>query len=226
MGSAAVAVYQLTFFWAVVDTGVAVSTLAAIGVSPLASRLIGASMHRPPPSSIWFLSALLLIGGLTGLVVGGYDGLVVRPLGVVSAVVAGTAFAGYTEVTAVSIGRGAHPDAALGSMFAMAGVMTVPVLFFRPIDVLQSWSGLLVVSHLSLVTLTVAYMAFGRGLRQLPPTSATMLTMAEPLVATVLAVLIVGERLSAIGWIGAFLLLGGLIAVARSTRYQAATVLS
>lgn len=226
IGAVMVAGYQLAFFWAVTDTGVAVSTLTTIGVSPLASRVVGAMRHRPPPPRHWFLSAGLLLVGLFALLIGGYEEVEVEGLGIVAAVVAGTAFAGYTECASVAVGRGAHPDAVLGVLFLGAGVLTAPVLVLRPIDVFETSRGFVVLLHLGVITLTLAYMAFGRGLRHLPPTSVTMLTIAEPLVATGLAVVFLDERFSFIGGLGAMMILIGLISVALPSAPSRATVRS
>lgn len=226
VGAVMVAGYQLAFFWAVTDTGVAVSTLTTIGVSPLASRVVGAMRHRPPPPRRWFLSAGLLLVGLFALLIGGYEKVEVEGLGIVAAVVAGTAFAGYTECASVAVGRGAHPDAVLGVLFLGAGVLTSPVLVLRPIDVFETSRGLVVLLHLGVITLALAYMAFGRGLRHLPPTSVTMLTIAEPLVATGLAVVFLDERFSFIGGVGATMILIGLFSVALPSAPSRATVRS
>ena len=45
-------------------------------------------------------------------------------------------------------------------------------------------------------------MAFGYGLSKIPASTATTVTLIEPAVATVLAVWLVGERLSPLGWFG------------------------
>lgn len=61
-------------------------------------------------------------------------------------------------------------------------------------------------------------MSFGWGLRHLPPTTVVMLTMVEPVMAAVLATVVLSERLSTTGWLGAALVVTGMPIVARSTR--------
>lgn len=217
LGSSMVASYQLLFFWSVTATGVATSTLVTIGVSPVASRVISSLRRRRRPDSTWWIRVAVLVVGLVVLVVGGSDSIDVRPLGVVAAVVAGTSFAAYTECASVSIERGVAHDATLGALFFGAGLLCIPALVIRPIDVLASGRGVLVLAHLSVVTLTLAYMAFGRALRVLPSTTVTMLTMAEPLVATTLAVVVLHEEIRPLAWCGAALLVAGLVMVTRSS---------
>ena len=55
----------------------------------------------------------------------------------------------------------------------------------------------------------LGYLLFGYGLERITASTATTITLSEPAIAAVLAVAIVGERLSTIGWIGL-----GIIAVA------------
>jgi DME family drug/metabolite transporter len=60
----------------------------------------------------------------------------------------------------------------------------------------------------------VAYLLFGIGMRTLRPSTATTITLLEPFVATVLAVLVVGERLEPVGWVGLGLILTAVTVLA------------
>lgn len=218
LGAVAVAVYQLGFFWAVTETGVAAGTLVTIGVSPLASRLLGAIRHRPGPGRLWYGAAVVLIGGLVLLTLGSDESLRLRPVGLLVAALAGFAFASYTECGSVVLGRGASPDATMAVLFFGGGLLSAPLLLWRGVEILSSTTGLLVMGHLSLVTLTLAYMAFGRGLRILAPMVVTMITIVEPVVATALSVVVLDERLAIIGWIGAAMIVLGLPLVGLASR--------
>ena len=48
----------------------------------------------------------------------------------------------------------------------------------------------------------LGYLLFGFGLNYIDASKATLITLIEPLVATVLAVFIIGEKFKVIGWIG------------------------
>lgn len=218
VGALGVAVYQLGFFWAVTDTGVAAGTLVTIGVSPIASRMIGALVKRPAPSRSWYVAATILIVGLSVMILGGYDDVELSTAGVLVALVAGTSFAVYTECGARALARGASPDATMAALFFGAGLLTAPLLPWRGVGILETGRGLVVLGHLAFVTLTLAYMAFGRGLRRLPPTIVTTLTIVEPVVATALSYLVLHEEFSAVGWVGAATVVMGLPLVGWSTR--------
>lgn len=73
--------------------------------------------------------------------------------------------------------------------------------------------GWLVAGAVSAGTLTT--FVFLRGLFLIPAPHAAILTLLEPLVAVILGVLVWGERLSAVGWLGGVLVLGAAAAVVR-----------
>jgi DME family drug/metabolite transporter len=80
---------------------------------------------------------------------------------------------------------------------------------------LATGSGWLMVGYLALVPTVLAYRLFARGLRHVPPSTASTMALAEPVVATLLGVAVLDERLSVVGWVGAALVLAGLVLVAR-----------
>ncbi|WP_432488176.1 DMT family transporter [Kineococcus sp. SYSU DK018] len=75
-----------------------------------------------------------------------------------------------------------------------------------------------VIAYLALGPMFCAYLLFGRGLRTVAASRATTLTLLEPFAATVLAVAVVGERLTPAGWTGLALVLLGVVAVATEHR--------
>jgi DME family drug/metabolite transporter len=223
-GAVGVAVYQLGFFWAVTDTGVAAGTLVTIGISPIASRVIGAVMRRPSPPRSWYVAASILILGLTVMILGGYDDVQLSTPGVVVAAIAGVSFAVYTECGSRALIHGASPDATMAALFFGAGLLTAPLLLWRGVDILSSGRGLLVLGHLAVVTLALAYMAFGRALRRLAPTVVTTLTIVEPVVATSLSFVVLNEKFSVVGWLGAATVVVGLPVVGLAARSEAPTM--
>ena len=60
---------------------------------------------------------------------------------------------------------------------------------------------------MALIPMTLGYIAFGYGLRHINASSASLLTLMEPVVAAILAVLIVGEVISPLGWFGMLLIM-------------------
>jgi len=213
LGGLGVAVYQLSFFWATTSTGVAMATVVTIAVSPVMSRIIGRLRHRPAPPRGWYVATAVLVIGLVLLVVGGSDSAEFSALGVAAAVLAGASFSAYTEAGSVALLRGADSTATMAGVFGVGAVVSWVVLPFQPLGWVATGRGMSVLVFLGLVTLTLAYVAFGHGLRTLSPSTVIVLTIVEPLVASILAVTVLDEQLSSVGWMGAVLILGGVVIV-------------
>ncbi|WP_306556937.1 EamA family transporter [Arthrobacter sp. Marseille-P9274] len=71
-----------------------------------------------------------------------------------------------------------------------------------------------VAAYMALIPMFAGYFLFGFGLARVRPSTATTLTLAEPAVAAVLAVLVVGERLSVLGWAGLSVIGAALVVLA------------
>ncbi|MBJ7509037.1 MAG: EamA family transporter, partial [Ilumatobacteraceae bacterium] len=220
LGAIAVATYQLLFFYSVSLTGVALAALITIGVSPLFSRLLSHLKGQPAPSPMWYVAAAFTLSGLVVLVLGSENAVSYDLGGIMCAAIAGCAYAMYTESASVLIKCKADPTASLGAMFFIAGLATTPFLIFHRLAWVNTSRGILVILYLSLITLTCAYVAFGKALVSLSPMTVVMLTTLEPIVASVLAVLILNEDFPIASWVGAALVLIGLLMVGLSTPRQ------
>jgi DME family drug/metabolite transporter len=62
--------------------------------------------------------------------------------------------------------------------------------------------GLAVTAYLGVVTTALAYLSYGRGLRTVSAPVAVTLGLAEPVVAAILGLVVLGERLTAIEIVG------------------------
>jgi DME family drug/metabolite transporter len=102
----------------------------------------------------------------------------------------------------------------MGGMFGFGAVLLLPVLLVFGAPLLQSAQSIGIAAYLAVGPMFVAYLLFGVGMRTMRSSTATTITLIEPLVATLLAVLVVGERLEALGWIGLFLILAGVTVLA------------
>jgi DME family drug/metabolite transporter len=105
---------------------------------------------------------------------------------------------------------GRRSDEVMAAAFGLGGLVLLPVLLTQPIAWMATPSGVVMALWLGLGTTTVAYVLFGRGLRHLPAGPVTTLVLAEPVVATLLGVLVLGERIPVLGWVGVSLVLVGL----------------
>ncbi|MEU6788149.1 EamA family transporter [Nonomuraea angiospora] len=215
LAAVAVAAYQLCFFAAVGRTGVAIGTVVAIGSGPVFTGLLSWLLHGHRPSGRWAAATAAAICGCAALIVGGgaeAGGQMVS--GVLFALLGGVLYAFYAVMAARAIGRGAESNAVMGVMFGGAALIMLPVLLANGVAWMGEPRGLLAVVYLGLGTTALSYFLYGRGLRTTPVATAATLALAEPAVAALLGLVVLGERLAPISVAGLVLLALSLVAVA------------
>jgi DME family drug/metabolite transporter len=203
------ALYQVCFFAGVAKTGVAVGTIVGIGSAPVAGGVLGYLFRRERLGRIWFLATILAIGGCAILSLSSGGDVIIDLLGVMLAVGAGIAYAAYTLVIKGLLERH-DPDAAVAVVFSVGALMLAPLLVGRDMTWLASPRSLAVVMHLGLVTAALAYWFFTRGLQRVQVSTAVTLSLAEPLTAGLLGLLVLGERLNQLSFFGIALIFAGL----------------
>lgn len=208
-GGVMMALYQICFFAGVNLTGVAIGTVVGIGSAPLTAGLLGWIFREGKPGARWFAATALGITGCTLLLLPGRDAGV-EPFGVLLAIGAGAAYAAYTLCSRRLVV--AHPaDTITALIFFVGAVLLLPVLLLSELSWILTPRGLAVALHLGVVTVTIAYLFFARGLTSVTAATAVTLTLAEPLTAGLLGVVVVGERLTAVALVGIALLFAGLM---------------
>ncbi len=208
-----VAAYQLAFFTAVEDTGVAVGTVVAIGSGPAFAGLLGRAVGGEALTGRWALATGLACAGVALLVGSGQAADVSAP-GIGLALVAGASYATYTVAAKALLTAGHAPEAVMARAFALGAILLLPVLFATGGGGLESAGGLALVLFLGAVPTALAYVLFARGLRHLSSGETATLTLAEPLTATLLGIVVLGERPTGLMAAGAALVLGGLLVLA------------
>ncbi|MFI9628713.1 DMT family transporter [Streptomyces sp. NPDC052042] len=219
VGGAGVALYPLAFYTSMRLAGVAVGTVVSIGSAPLASALIERIVDRRRLSRRWMAGAALGLAGTVMLcaakAVGSGSGPgagsgVRTVVGVGLGLLAGVTYAVYAWAAHRLITCGVPSRAAMGSVFGLGGLMLVPVLLATGAPLVASWANAGVGLYMALVPMFTGYVLFGFGLARVPVSTATTLSLLEPAVAAVFAVLVVGEHLPALGWAGIVLVIACL----------------
>lgn len=186
--------------------GVAVGSVITLASAPLAAGLLERLVDRSPLSRWWMLAAGLGVAGSAALCESKLDGpaanIASTLAGVLLGLVAAAAYATYSWSAHRLIDSGVERSAAMGSVFGIGGALLVPVLLVTGAPLLTSTQNFAVAAYMALVTMFLGYLVFGFGLAKVSASTATTVTLMEPAVATILAVLIVGERLTPLGWIG------------------------
>lgn len=215
-----VAGYQLAFFAAVADTGVAVGTVVALGSAPALAGLLGRAVDGTPLDRRWAACTALATAGVLLLVLGAGGDAEVSPPGILLALVAGGSYAAYTVASKRLLTHGHAPEEVMARGFGLAAVALLPVLVVKGGDI-ASTDGVLLALYLGAIPTALAYVLFARGLRHLGAGETATLTLAEPLTAALLGVLILDERPGAVAIVGAALVLAGLAALAAPRRTAA-----
>lgn len=211
------ALFQSAYFAAVEATGLAVGTVVTLGAGPvliaLGARLtMGERLGRGG-----VLAVTGALAGLAVLVLGG-GGVAVRPSGVVLAVLSA---AGYAAITLLTrwLGRGGDgPDALATSTwaFAVGAVGLLPMAAAEGLvphtAELAKVVGLLV--YVAAVPTALAYALYFAGAAVVRAATVSVIMLLEPVSAAVIAVTVLGERLTGATVGGTLLLLGAVTGLA------------
>jgi DME family drug/metabolite transporter len=217
VGAVGVVAYPLAFYAGMNQAGVAIGNVVALGSGPVFAAILEWLWERHRLTALWLGCTVVAVVGILLLTLGGHrergaNGSV--PLGVALGLVAGLAYALYTYASSRAIAAGPAPRAVMGGMFGLGAVALLPVLLAFGAPLLQSAQSIGIAAYLAIAPMFVAYLLFGIGMRTLRSSTATTITLLEPVVATLLAVLVVGERLEPAGWIGLALILAGVTVLA------------
>lgn len=219
IGAIAVAIYPLAFYTSMHLAGVTIGTVVTIGSAPLLSAVIERVFDGKQLTLRWLIGACL---GLLGTMLlclakaqGHADSAVHASLsesvfGVVLGLLAGATYALYSWTAHRLMRQGASSSAAMGATFGLGGLLLLPVLLLTGASLVESWTNAAVGLYMILVPMFLGYILFGIGLSKVAASTATTLSLIEPVVAALLAVVIVGERLPLLGWAGAALIVGCL----------------
>lgn len=224
LGALGVIAYPLAVYPAMRLAGVAIANVVALGSGPVFAALIEWIIERRRPSGTWAAGTGLAIVGIVLLTTGGGDageGLVLP--GVLLGLVGGLGYAVYAYSSSRTIRAGHAPVPAMGAMFGLAAIVLVPVALIWGFPMFASLPAVGLILYLAVGPLAIAYVLFGVGVRTLSTSTATSVSLLEPAVATLLAVLALGERLSPLAWGGFALLIVAVVVVGTLDRRRGRT---
>ncbi|PKT69022.1 EamA family transporter [Streptomyces populi] len=210
------AVFQTAYFAAVEATGLAVATVVTLGAGPvliaLGARLaMGERLGRGGSTAV--------VGALTGLgvlVLGG-GGATVRPWGVVLAVLSA---AGYSAMTLLTRwwGRDGRGDGSgtTAWTFAVTTVCLLPLGLAEGLvpHTVEPVRLLALLAYVAAVPTALAYALFFAGAAVVRSATVSVIMLLEPVCAAVLAVGLLGERLTPATLAGTLLMLGSVTGLA------------
>lgn len=208
-GALCVVIYPLAFYSSMFFAGVAIGTMVSIASAPLFAAILERLFSKKPISTQWFISFLFGALGIMFLALGKApinasteSSNFMHVIGVALGLVAGLAYAGYSWVAKQLIDLGANSKSAIAIQFACAALFLLPSLWFTGENLFTNQINISIVFYMATVPMFFGYLLFSYGLRTISASNATLITLIEPLFATLLAILIVGEKFLSIGWFG------------------------
>ncbi|WP_035125850.1 DMT family transporter [Conexibacter woesei] len=216
VGAVGVAGYQLCFFAAVKDTGVAVGTVVALGSAPALAGLGGWATDRVVPQRGWFVATALACVGVALLALSGGGGDV-SAVGVLLAVGAGASYAVFTLASKRLLDQGHQVEGVMATLFGGGAILLSPVLLFGDVGWLATPGGAAMALWLGAVPTAIAYILFASGLRHLAANEVATLTLAEPVTAAILGAVVLSERPGPAAIAGIVVVLSGLAVLATAT---------
>lgn len=212
LGGACVAAYNLCFFAGVKATGIATGTALTIGSGPIWAGLLQALITRHPPRPAWWIGTALAVAGVVMMLFSANASAAFDPRGVALCLAAGLGYAVHTLISKHLLGV-ATPDVVTLSVFSTAAVIALPFAWLLSGPLQATGATWLMTGYLGVVATGIAYLLFTHAMRHLSIGTGVTLTLAEPVTAFALAVLVVGERPGTQAIAGLMLVLAGLLLV-------------
>ncbi|MEV6723440.1 DMT family transporter [Streptomyces xanthochromogenes] len=220
-------VFQSAYFAAVEATGLAVATVVTLGAGPV---LIALGARLTLGERIGRSGGAAVAGALAGLAVLwiGNGGGTVRPAGVVLALVSA---AGYAAITLLTrwLGRdggAGDPSSTTAWAFGVAALCLLPLAGSEgllphtgdPVRVV------VLLLYVAAVPTAFAYALYFAGAAVVRAATVSVIMLLEPVSAAVLAVSVLGERITAATAVGTALLLLAVLGLAAAETRQAARI--
>ncbi|WP_226279504.1 DMT family transporter [Burkholderia anthina] len=209
------AFYQLTYVLAIERVGVAISVLISICGAPIFVALISVAWLGERFNAQTMIALVLAIVG-TVFLVGLPSGVVqdVRQfwIGVAIAVACAVCQAFYVLAARAS-GKICSPMHAGGIGFAIGALALLPFGLHDGLQLHYTMDGWLMLLYVAAVPTAIAQTLFLGGIKGTGAVGGAIASLLEPLVSTVLAVLLLHERMTWYSIVGAVILLVGIVII-------------
>ncbi|OII69737.1 DMT family transporter [Streptomyces sp. CC77] len=210
-------VFQSAYFAAVESTGLAVGTVVTLGAGPVLIAL-GARLTMGERLGVGGVTAVAgALAGLAVLVLGGGSGSV-RPAGVALALLSAAAYAAITLITRWLGRSGGGGDALATSTwaFAIGALGLLPLALAEGLlpHTAQQLEVVGLLAYVAAVPTALAYALYFTGAAVVRAATVSVIMLLEPVSAAVIAVGLLGERLTAATVAGTLLLLAAVTGLA------------
>jgi drug/metabolite transporter, DME family len=218
-GGALVALFEVAYQFAIAGAGVA-SAAALLYTAPILVALLARPLLKEKLGARWLLLAIVVGVGAVFAVAGGSHGAnlagVATPrlaLGVAGGLLAALSYAGTTLLARFAVPRYgvvkvlllelAGGTMLLGIILPLAGRAPAPP---------TTAGGWVFIVALVLGTVLLANFFFFSGAERIEAAPTAVAATIEPVVGTLLALALFAQRLTAVGWLGLLMVVGGVAA--------------
>lgn len=213
------AISHASYFAAIRYSGVTIPTLLTICIAPIVVTFLSVLLGFETLTTKIVVALLCALIGSVMLVgfqspEGTKDNLV---WGAILSLVAAVTY-GSVIVCGRFLASDYHSLQVTAITFAASTLVLLPINLVSGIVVVHTVQGWLLVLYLGLVPTALAYWLFQVGLRSISATTASIVSMLDPLVAALLAWVLFGETLATIGIFGAALLIMSIYLLSTSKR--------
>lgn len=200
--------YSPLFFFSVKAVGVSTTAVVAIGVTPLWTAILEKILFGNKPPISWYIATFLAIAGIVHM-----NAESIKAGSMLYAflpIAAGFVYA----VLLVSTPKVMEYIPAETTMMIVMGISALimsPVIFFFPCDWIFTHRGLIVVFGIGIISVGLAFSLFMTGLKYTGSVIGATLGLAEPIGASIIGILFLGEPISRLQVGGLHLLFGSII---------------
>lgn len=218
-------VFQICLFRSFAEIGVTLTVFLTVCLPPVLAALAELVWLRRPPRAPMAAALVLAICGLFALVIGPDAADLdragnLRGLGL--SALASVAFVGMS-LAARRLSAVSDPLLVSGLGLALSGVILLPVIAlstgFPAAGTVAGHDVILLLAYLGLVPTALAYFCFCKGMSACRSAlSGLVASMVEPMVATLLAIVLLNEALSPFDLAGCLLLMAAMGLLCRESR--------
>lgn len=211
LGGLSVAMYPLAFYTSMKYSGVAIGTVISIASAPFFTVLLERFINKKHVSLQWWLSFCFGVVGIILLTLGKKTtklevNVAHQYWGIILGLIAGLSYAIYSWAAKQLINNGVSAKSSVASIFGVGAIILLPSLFITGDNLFTITNNLVIALYLAIVPMFLGYLLFGLGLRSMEASKATLITLLEPVIATLFAIYIIGEAFDIYGLIGMFLI--------------------
>jgi drug/metabolite transporter, DME family len=222
----AMGLFQVLFFQSISLTGVAVGTMVTIGSGPIVATAVESIVGKKVSLTMVSGVAVALVG-LSILVLGSSAGAgkEISIQGIMSGVGAGACYAAYTHISKGLLTLGWSGAWVMAQSFSVSALVCSALLFTVPMQWLSSTQSVIAVVYLGIATIAIPYLLYALSLARLTSAVVVTLTLIEPVTATALGAFFLNENITIVSWMGAAIVVLGLIYTGMTSERHQETVL-